>query len=194
MSAPVRAWIAAWVLGFVGVAVLRPAAAAAAPGDQAQVAPVAPPAGYPAYPPPGYVPYPPPYPGYPPPPQLVAVHRARRGLVVGGAVTFLVSWSIAATVSYLLINETDCTGSCRAAKNYLWIPVVGPAVVGASGSSDPGVFYLWSAAEAAGVAMFVVGVMGHDVMEYRYARGGPTLRLAPLLARDASGMALTARW
>jgi hypothetical protein len=42
--------------------------------------------------------------------------------------------------------------------------------------------------------MLVFGLIGHDVMEYRMARGGPTLRLTPLLARETSGMALTARW
>jgi hypothetical protein len=42
--------------------------------------------------------------------------------------------------------------------------------------------------------MFIVGLIGHDVMEYQIVRGGPTLQLGPLLARDANGMALTARW
>ena len=36
--------------------------------------------------------------------------------------------------------------------------------------------------------------IGHDVLEYRIARHGPTVQLAPLFARDGSGMALTARW
>ena len=42
--------------------------------------------------------------------------------------------------------------------------------------------------------MFIVGMAGHDVMEYRIARGGPTLQLSPLLARDTHGLGLTARW
>jgi hypothetical protein len=65
-----------------------------------------------------------------------------------------------------------------------------------SGSNDTAFWILWSVAELAGVTMFVIGVVGHDVTTYkRFAsRGGPTLQLSPLLARDASGMALTARW
>jgi hypothetical protein len=42
--------------------------------------------------------------------------------------------------------------------------------------------------------MFIVGVMGHDVIEYQLAARGPTLRLTPLLARETGGLALTARW
>jgi hypothetical protein len=127
--------------------------------------------------------------------QLTQVHRARRGLVTGGAITFGVSWGLAATIS-LLLNDSSCTGSCRDSASYLWIPIAGPLVVAARDDSSDGdsIFVLWSAAQAAGAAMLIVGLVGHDVMEYRYARSGPSLQLAPLFARNASGMALTARW
>lgn len=154
----------------------------------------APAPGYPppGYPPPGYAPpgYPQ-YPGYPPG-QLTKVHRPRRGLVTGGAITFGVSWGIAASFSFLF---SSCTG-CNDNADYLWVPVAGPMIVAAnnSGTESPGVFILWSAAQAAGVIMFIVGMAGHDVMEYRIARGGPTLQLSPLLARDTQGLGLTARW
>jgi hypothetical protein len=154
----------------------------------------APAPGYPppGYPPPGYAPpgYPQ-YPGYPPG-QLTKVHRPRRGLVTGGAITFGVSWGIAASFSFLF---SSCTG-CNDNADYLWVPIAGPLIVAAnnSGTDSPGVFILWSAAEAAGVIMFIVGMAGHDVMEYRIARGGPTLQLSPLLARGTQGLGLTARW
>jgi hypothetical protein len=163
--------------------------------------PAAPYPGYPppGYPAPGYAPYP--YAGYPPPgyppPQLTKVHRQRRGLITGGAITFGVSWGIAASISFILASETTCTGSCNSAADYLWIPVAGPLIVSSTQSgtnNDPGLFILWSAAEAAGVVMFIFGVAGHDVMEYRYAKNGPTLQLGPMVARDANGLALTARW
>jgi len=122
--------------------------------------------------------------------QPVTVHRARRGLVTAGAVTFGVTYGFAATISFLLIGSTSNN------KDYMWIPIAGPAILamGSSGSDDAGFFFLWSAAEAAGVAMFIVGLMGHDVIEYRLAERGPTLRLTPLLARETGGLALTARW
>jgi hypothetical protein len=181
----------------------RPTAAAPAPAAAPAVTPypqgaAAPPPPYPVtpyagYPPPGYAPYPP-YPGYPPP-QLTKVRRARRGLVTAGAVTFGVSWGIAASVSFILLSGSSCSGSCDEA-DVLWIPVAGPLLVAAQDNTSdaPGPFILWSLAQAAGLTMFIIGLVGRDVMEYRVAERGPTFRLAPLLARDANGLALTARW
>jgi hypothetical protein len=220
MSRRLRSWITVALLVFVGNATFRPAVAAAAaeadsedPGTPARhAAPTvtpypgngrpapAPPYAAPPYgqPPPGYAPYPPPYGAYPsgyPPLQLTQVHKVRRGLVTGGAITFGVSWGIAASISFILAGST-CAGSDCAAADYLWIPVAGPLIVAGrdSGSNGSSIFILWSAAQAAGLAMFIIGMMGHDVMEYRVAQRGPTLNLMPLLAREAGGMALTARW
>jgi len=120
--------------------------------------------------------------------QLTKVHRAQRGLVLAGAITFGVSWGIAASISLL------CAGRCSDGADYLWVPIAGPLLLGLDASEASGIFILWSATEAAGAIMLVIGAMGHDVMEYRIARHGPTVHLAPLFARDASGMALTARW
>jgi hypothetical protein len=184
-----------------------PSRAQATPPAATPVQPVQPapaPQPYQGYPPPGYAPpgyYPPPgyapppgygaYPGYPPM-RLTKVHRPRRGLVTGGAITFGVSWGIAATVSLLL---NDCTGCNNNEASYLWIPIAGPLVVAAHDSSnEPQIFILWSLAEAAGVVMFIVGMVGHDVMEYQVAKNGPTLRLMPMLARNSGGMGLTAQW
>jgi hypothetical protein len=219
MSRRRRLGIAVGLLAFVGNAMLRPAIAGAASGvadteepdvPGSAAAPTVTPHGgnappppvyaappYGQYPPPGYAPYPPPYaPGYPgyPPLQLTKVHRARRGLVTGGAITFGVSWGIAATISYLVAGSS-CSG-CDNSADYLWVPIAGPLVVASrdSTSSDSSIFFLWSAAQAAGVVMFVFGIMGHDVMEYRVAQRLPTLHLTPMLARDTHGMALTARW
>jgi hypothetical protein len=170
-----------------------PAPPAPAQPSNASPAPVPPhpaPAPSTGYPPPGSGPYGQ-YPAYRPA-VLTQVHRPRRGLVTGGAVTFGVSWGIAATVSFLLSSSTCGGDSCNSA-DYLWIPFAGPLIVGGS-SNDAGVFILWSATEVAGAIMLIVGIVGHDVTEYRLVRGGPTLQLTPLFARDASGMALTARW
>jgi hypothetical protein len=222
MSTPLRQWIALGVIAFFGLAALRPALAVAAPEAAPPPAAAAPapapapypppapgaaPAPYPApyygqYPPPGYAPYPqqpyPQYQPYPPlpPPQLVTEHRPRRGLVIGGAVTFGVSWGLAASISFLASDCSTC--SDKDMTDVLWIPIAGPVLAGArdSGSNDTAVWIMWSVAQLAGATMFVIGVMGHDVTTYKRVAGrnGPTLQLSPLLARDASGMALTARW
>ena len=125
-------------------------------------------------------------------------HRPRRGLVIGGAVLFGVSWGIAASVSLLLGDCSGCSSTSNNMSEVLWTPIAGPVLAGArdSGSNDTAVWIMWSVAQLAGATMFVIGVMGHDVTTYKRVAGrnGPTLQLSPLLARDASGMALTARW
>jgi hypothetical protein len=123
------------------------------------------------------------------------VHRPRRGLVTAGAITFGVSWGIAATIS-LLLNDSSCVDSCSDTADYLWIPVAGPMILAFRDSNSGGesFFVLWSAAQAAGLIMFVVGLIGHDVQEYRVAQRGPSLSLAPMFARGSGGMGLTARW
>jgi len=221
MSRPLRQWIAFGVLAFFGHVALRPAlavaapaapeatppppAAAPAPAPYPPPAPAGTPAPYPApyygqYPPPGYAPYPQQYQPYPPlpPPQLVTEHRPRRGLVIGGAVTFGVSWGLAASISLLASDCSTCSSGTRDMYEVLWIPIAGPVLAGSrdSGSNDSAFWILWSVAELAGATMFIIGVIGHDVTTYKRVAGrnGPTLQLTPLLARDTSGMALTARW
>ena len=220
MSSAGRQWVALGVIAFVGAAAVRPARAQGAPAQAAPVAPaqaapeVAPPPGAGWQPPPPYSPYgyppgqypPGPYPpgAYPPPgyatyPQgpPTLVHRPRRGLLIGGAVTFGVSWGIAAIVSSTLLdNSSSCTGTCRESANVFWVPIVGPIWADARdpGSDGRAFFILWSAAELAGVIMLTFGIAGHDVPLYRVADRGPTLHLTPLLARDTNGLALTARW
>jgi hypothetical protein len=153
---------------------------------------------YGQYPPPGYAPYPQyaPYGAYAPPPPLrvAMVHRKRRGFLIGGAVTFGVSWLLSAVVSMTIVGGGACTHNCDAG-GALWIPIAGP-VYAAATTEEPGPVVLigWTLVEVAGIALFAIGMAGHEVPEIQVARGGPTLRLTPLLARDAGGMALTARW
>jgi hypothetical protein len=169
-----------------------------------------PPPGYPppGYPPPGYPPpayqYAPPAPYYPPqpsgPPPMV--HRPRRGFLVGGLVTFGVTWGLALLISSVAQGDNSGSGcssdSCRATARYFWIPVVGPVAAEASapGGGENFTFAtLWSLAEAAGVVMTIVGIIGHDVPDYSYSgRRRAKLELIPTLSPDSHGMALRARF
>jgi hypothetical protein len=211
VASPLRYALAIAVVVVVGIGAVRPAAA--------QDTPVAPPQGAPAaaWPPPGSAPPvaapPPAVPATPPafvvsdgrepPPPIEMVHRARRGWVIGGAVTFGVSWGIAGLTSWILLGsqngnkENLCTGNCRDFADVLWIPVAGPIIgdIRYPGSEGRAPLIFWSATQAAGVVMLLYGTAGHDVpMRRRVADSGPTLQLLPMLARGASGMTLTARW
>jgi hypothetical protein len=149
----------------------------------------------------------PPQAGYPPPPpagpgaypyaapsgvqaQPAMVHRARRGLVVAGAVTFGVSWSVAVAASAVPSIGDTCNDQCRAWSKEGWIPVVGPLFV-AGASSDPTPLVIWSVIEAGGLAMLVVGLIGHDVPSPDLRRG-PGWSLVPALSPHLGGLTLSA--
>ncbi len=201
MSSGLQRGLALGVLASVFTCALRPAHAEEAPAPSAESA--APPAGTaapppeaatpaltPAWPPPGYE-----------PPQITMVHRRRSGLIVAGGVTFGVSWGLMAFVSYILLTSSDsgCSPTCRESAKLILIPFVGP-YLGDAHSSEGRVNPIaigWGIVELVGATLLVFGFVGHDVPAkpvVRTAQRGPTLDLAPMLARDAGGMTLTARW
>jgi len=160
-----------------------------------------PPAGYPqgGYPPPAPYPYATPYAQYPAQPSgpPAMVHRPWRGFLVGGVVTFGVTWGLAVIFSSFADDSSnDCfSDSCRAMARYFWIPVAGP-VLAQSSANGGGINWtmatIWSLAEAAGVVMTIVGIAGHDVPEYSYGRRRAKLDLVPTLSPNAQGLALRA--
>lgn len=143
------------------------------------------------YPPAAYG-YPPAAYGYPPaagaPPM---VHRARKGWVAAGAITFGVSWTLALFASQLNFGDA-CEQECSLRQQYLWIPIAGPLVVaGRESSSDDGSgLVLLSLIETAGVGMAVFGIVGHDVP----SGPAPRLTLAPVHSPHVNGLALSALW
>lgn len=154
-----------------------------------------PPPGYGAAPPPGY------YPGYTQPEMLgpktmdyeegdpipPGYHREtsiRKGLVIGGAVTFgtlyLVSALTAAAVSDLSGGEDFVP---------LYIPVAGPFVtIGTSDAPAGGAVLLAvdGVAQAGGLAMLILGLAVPRDELVRNDVGGTDLRLTPVFGKDAA--------
>jgi hypothetical protein len=132
------------------------------------------------------------------------VHRPWRGFLVGGIVTFGVGWGLAVLFSSFAndeissnCNSTYPSSNCdeyRAMAHYFWIPVVGP-VLAQNAAPGGGINWTlattWSLAEAAGVVMTIVGIMGHDVPEYG-GRRRAKLDLIPTLTATSQGLALRA--
>jgi hypothetical protein len=168
--------------------------------------------GQPGYPPPAPGQYPPaPYPGpyatpypyaqvqQPPagPPQMV--HRARKGLLIAGLITFGVSWGLTVLVSASFndSNNTTCTTtSCQEAADLFWIPFAGPIL---ADNADPGdgsgrtLAVLWTLAEVAGATMTIIGMIGHDVPEYGYGRRRASAwQLLPTMTAHSQGLMLRA--
>ncbi len=171
----------------------------------------APPAGY-AAPPPGYaVPaggyyipagpqayYAPPG-AYAPPPIITdwepgqaipkGYHpstRIRKGLVIGGAVTFGVVYLLTALAGAVTSDVGDvtcgsgCSGGTRSAK-LLLIPVGGPfALVGATGSATADFFLvLDGVAQAGGLAMLIAGLAAPQPILVRDVAKNVDLKLMP---------------
>ena len=175
---------------------VQPTAAAPAEASPGKAAP---PAGaYPASAPPpqGYY-YPPPSPMPPPayvlPGPQPMVHTVRKGLVVGGSITFGVSWGLAVVVSAAIADAQDCS-DCGKVSKVLWIPVAGPVIADAvdNSSASQEHFFLgaWALTQAAGIAMFIVGIVGHDVPAYEAKAEPVRLHLVPTVGRNRTGLAL----
>ena len=118
------------------------------------------------------------------------VHRAWRGFLVGGIVTFSVGWGLALFISSLANDDSNSscayfTSSCdRESRDVSLplIPVAGPVLAESSASGAAGNWTFavtWSLAQAAGVVMTIVGIMGHDVPEYAYGRRRAKLESRP---------------
>lgn len=171
------------------------------------------PPGQPGYPPPAPGQYPPaPYPGpyatpypyapYQPPPEgpPQMVHRARKGLLIAGLITFGVSWGLAVLGTAALNDESDSnsctTASCQDAADVLWVPIAGPIL---AQNADPGngdgwpLIIMWSLAQAAGATMTIIGMIGHDVLvDSRGRRVSSNWQVLPTMTANSQGLMLRA--
>jgi len=94
-----------------------------------------------------------------------------RGLIIAGAATFGATWGTAMLVSILMSDsdrEDDITF-----REVAWIPIIGPVLGYQLGEPDSNVLtaatVVWSLAQAAGVAMFIAGMVGKANPKYKKA-------------------------
>ena len=210
-----RPLVAVFVIGAIfsasiGSARGQEAAPPAAPEGAVPAQPQYPPQGYPQYPPPNQQ-----YPGaptmYPPPaawpryikdwqegqPVPYGYHpetRARKGLVITGAVLFGVLYLLSTLVASE--NSSSYDGSER--YTALWIPVVGPFIqMGRStnANGDAQMFFLDGVAQTAGVTMLVLGLAFPRTILVRNDLGSISLLPAPMrIGHDGTGLGLVARF
>jgi hypothetical protein len=91
------------------------------------------------------------------------VHRKRAGLAIAGAVVFVASWVPALAITATGRDSCD-SQSCRDGHLLLSIPVLGPLYAAGHETSEHDALYvLWGLVQAGGIAMFVAGLIGHDV-------------------------------
>jgi hypothetical protein len=130
--------------------------------------------------------------GDPVPPGYTPVERTRRGLVIGGAVTFGVLYLISALVA-AAGEDTKGNGDNEAAA--LWIPAVGPFIQ--MFNTDSAVANVFLAidgiAQSGGLAMFVIGLTSPKTVLVRNDLASapkPTLRPAPIVTGNTTGFGL----
>jgi hypothetical protein len=133
--------------------------------------------------------------GDPIPPGYHPVERARKGLVIGGAVLFGVFW---------LISVLDAAGNADANQGQtnpaaaMYIPAAGPFIQMAHGvgSSTEGVLLaIDGIAQAAGVAMFIYGLASPKVLLVRNDLSRPKILPTPMLmGQGGSGLGVVGRF
>jgi hypothetical protein len=119
------------------------------------------------------------------------VERARKHLIVGGAVTFGVSYGLSAFVAAIGEDANRDHNELAA----LWIPVAGPWIQAGQTDSATGKFFLvgMGGAQVAGAIMLYYGVTTTQRVLVRNDLVG-SLTVSPMAARGASGMVLSGRF
>jgi hypothetical protein len=128
------------------------------------------------------------------------VHRRRPGLIIAGAATYGASYAAAVllglgTVGAGAAEECD---DCRSRAAVTIIPVAGPLLAWKTAPEyNRGSVYFWAAwsgVQVAGLAMLVVGVIGHDVLEWRPQNGRPRVSLVPAFNGKLGALSLNVSW
>jgi hypothetical protein len=132
--------------------------------------------------------------GDPIPPGYHPVSRIRKGLVVGGAVLFGLTYVFTALAAAV---GADTTGSGQSNPlAALWVPVAGPFIqVFQSGTSATGslILILDGLSQAGGISMFAIGLAAPKTTLVRNdlaGNGAPHLSFAPIMGPGRTGMGL----
>lgn len=187
-----------------------PQGAAPPPGAQAQPIPyAAAPYGAPApygQPPPGvyYAPPSAPSPGYPTGPRIMDYEegqpipegyhvetRARRGLIIGGAVTFGVTYLLSVLVGLSAETADVASGGTGESFTPLYIPLAGPFVtIGTAEAKGGGIFVLMldGVAQVAGATMLIGGLASPATKLVRNDFG---LSVKPIVTGNTLGFGLS---
>ena len=119
------------------------------------------------------------------------VERARKHLIVGGAVTFGVSYGLSAFIAAIGEDANRSNNEVAA----LWVPVAGPWIQAGRTDSATAKFFLvgMGGAQVAGAIMLYYGLTTTQRVLVRNDLVG-SLSVSPMAARGASGMVLSGRF
>jgi hypothetical protein len=115
--------------------------------------------------------------------------RIRKGLVVGGAVTFGVTYLFTALGGAIATDVARGTTSGSSSFLPLFVPAVGPFIaIGTMGANVTGGFFLAldGLAQSAGIAMFIYGIAAPKTVLVRNDVSKPVLRPVPMMVGGTS--------
>ena len=125
------------------------------------------------------------------PPGYRPVERTRKGLVVGGAVTFGTMYLISAMVAAAGDDASKYNTSGKNELAALYIPAFGPFIQMANTESSSGKFLLAvdGIAQTAGAAMFIIGLTSPKTVLVRNDLA--EVRVTPVVTASTAGAGLT---
>lgn len=129
----------------------------------------------------------------PPPDGYTAVQRTRKGMLIGGGVTFGVTYGLCALSAAAGADSARSDGKNELAA--LWVPVLGPFLQMADTDSSVGQLFLAGvgAAQVAGATMLFLGLTTTKRMFIRNDLVG-NLTVSPIAGTGATGMLLSGQF
>jgi hypothetical protein len=128
------------------------------------------------------------------------IHKRRDGLLIAGGIMIVPAYLlqvVAAAGTSLSGTFSGCPSCYKKQGDLLLIPIAGPWLANRAapqqerGSSTP--YLIWGGLEAAGLAMVLVGLIGHDVPQEPIPQG-PSLTLLPFVTPQAEGLSVLMHW
>jgi hypothetical protein len=128
--------------------------------------------------------------GDPIPPGYHAESKVRKGLVIGGAITFGALWLLSVLVAAAINDTNKATGGGTDA-SFLYVPVAGPFLQMTKTDSGTGnvTLAIDGIAQAAGATMFIVGLTSPKTILVRNDLA--EVRLSPIrMGQNGGGLGL----
>lgn len=141
-------------------------------------------------------------------PQPHMIHLPRSGLVTAGGVVFGISYGVAFLAGLYALgspaptnsvsSDMACDNTCKSQGGAALIPVAGPLLatdLGSHNATGTAVALAWSGIQAAGLAMLIVGLIGHDVPQEPIPTGlGAKVSVVPFVTPEGGMIALRTPW
>jgi hypothetical protein len=124
------------------------------------------------------------------------IHEPRGGFVLAGTIVFGLLYSVQLIAALGFgADDQGCDSSCSNQRGLILLPIVGPWLSDGAdphhGSLAPDLIF--GGVEAAGLAMLIVGLVGHDVLVGPPPEDG-NLAFLPFVTPQAEGLSMAMRW